>query len=209
MGKQDIMERFICRYIETPPTHMYDIGIGPKTEWKTLLEIYPQMAVHGCEPLVDLYPILEFFPGHVHPIAIGPYGQDKITIHFNPIVKMGASVIPSEKLTESRTVPCWSLDEFDFQMIPTQDLEHDRILLWMDIEGTELTALKSGKELLSSGRVKWINLEERNNEDVPDGWCSPKEIELLLGQYGYNKVCCYNEHEKHRDCIYIYEDEIQ
>jgi hypothetical protein len=100
-------------------------------------------------------------------------------------------------------VKVWTLDRFDEQMG-----QPERILLWIDIEGNELAAFRSGPRLLASGRVRWINLEERCAGHRPaEGWCDPRELDSFLTLNGYKRVAEYNRHATHQDVIYIHKDE--
>ncbi|MCK5607727.1 FkbM family methyltransferase [Candidatus Pacearchaeota archaeon] len=201
-NKQEFMEQWISRYITEgkPPKTMYNIGVGPKSEAISLEKLYPGMDIYGCEPLIHLYPkeTQKDFPGLVLGVAIG--SEDGIQeINYDPNDLLDACMIGNqEKLTATESVRVMTLDHFDhFLGNPT------RILLWMDIEGMELKALESGMELLGSHRVRWINLEERLPNHVPEGWCHPKDIESLLKKFGFEKTAEYNRHTEHQDVIYV------
>ncbi len=84
----------------------------------------------------------------------------------------------------------------------------DRILLGMDIEGSELPAPRGGIGLLDSGRVRWINLEERRNGDCPVvGWTEPAELHAFLTSHGFVRAAVYNRHPTHQDAIYVHREE--
>lgn len=86
-------------------------------------------------------------------------------------------------------VAVWTLDGFDWRMGCL-----DRILLWLDVEGSELPALRSGSRLLASGRVRWINLEERRNGHCPAlGWCDPQELHAFLAGHGCVRIADYTD----------------
>ncbi len=76
----------------------------------------------------------------------------------------------------------------------------------MDVEGSELAALQGGQALLSSGRVRWINLESRDVAPIP-GHPTTAEIDALLASHGYDKVLRYNVHgdypEAPGDNVYV------
>jgi len=201
LTKQEKMELWISRHIERAPLALYDIGIGPKSEAKTLKEQYPEMKVFGAEPLVDEYPgKLRNFPGEIAPVAVGSR-NGLVDIYYNPENLLDAS---AKRRTDAqighKVTPLWTLDRFDAWYKSPK-----RILLWMDIEGMELEALEGAENLLASHRVRWINLEERR-EALP-GWPDPKEIRELLAGYGYLRVQEYNRHPQHQDVIYKYKDE--
>lgn len=63
---------------------MYDIGVGPKSEWRTLGQKYPAMKVFGCEPHPGQYKKLltSNFPGPLANVAIG-MSDGKATLHMS------------------------------------------------------------------------------------------------------------------------------
>lgn len=202
VDKQVQMEMVVTRFIQSPPLAMYDIGVGPKTEWDTLRRRYPDMRLCGCEPLVDCYPgLVQRFPGRLLRVAISR--QERLMLHFNPQDMKTASASKIQEATQMCQVPAWTLDRFDKEMGAPK-----RILLWMDIEGGELEALRSGEALLRSHRVRWINLEERTlTGETPLGWCTGNELKSFLEAFGYVRAWEYNRHRGHQDVLYFYRDE--
>jgi len=204
MNKQEQQEAVISKYIHgNPPATMYDIGVGNKSEWKTLGAIYPEMKIYGCEPLAEYIPELDDFNHPLFRFAItGSTGYR--TIYFDPSDMKTASLTKCKSAKMKKQVQTITLDQFDqIQEKPK------RILLWMDIEGSELIALKSGRELLESHRVRWINLEVRRAGFERAGWCSAKEINDFLEGFGYKKVTEYNRHHEHMDVIYVNRGELK
>lgn len=201
-------EDAICQFIYTPPNAMYDIGVGPKSEWKVLSGHYPSMRLYGCEPHPVMYESLKkSFPGSLCQKAVSNCGQTAV-LHMpldssNLKRSMRGSLHRLKTTEEEIPVEVITLDQFDVWAG-----QPDRILLWMDIEGSELDALKSGPMLLASGRVKWINLEERKgteeelDERLVDGWCRPDEIKRFLEGHGYRPILHYNNQKTHWDVIY-------
>jgi len=208
---QQWFESIISRYVPagTSPQALYDIGVGSKTEWQTLGSIYPGMCIFGCEPDPVQFQRLLAQGLNIKPVAIG---TDRSAVLHIPSDRMSSSLFSLEKLygnptVELKTVEMQTLDEFD----DWAGKPHD-ILLWLDIEGSELDALRSGPNLLRSGRVKWLNLEERCVDarapyrDWPSGWSHPHDLTALLNSYGYQRVLEYNYHGTHQDVIYVYRD---
>jgi len=195
---QHELEETICQYIKEPPLALYDIGVGNKTEWRTLLKRYPNMHVYGCEPHPQLFrKLTRIFPGGLVRVAIGMGDKAKLYLRKGSTNIGSTTVFPLDETEEVDEVNVWSLDQFD-----RWAGRWERILLWMDIEGSELNALKSGPALLESRRVNWINLEVRD-ESPCEGWCTAKEIDEFLTLYGYKKVLEYNDQKTHRDVIYV------
>jgi len=196
LDKQEQQEAFISHLIKNPPLSMYNIGVGPKSEYKTLKAIYPDMALFGCEPLALMYDGLhDKFPGKLLTVALGAE-KGHAQIHYNRNGLMQATML-GEKRSESTEVVVTTLDIFDEMFLCP-----DRILLWADIEGMEYPMLQGGSEVLASGRVRWINLEEhiRDEENI-------KKINAFLADFGYDRVQEYNKHPHHQDVIYIHKDE--
>jgi len=182
----------ITKYIKGTPGAMYNIGVGPKREAWSLKSHYPDMLVFGCEPAMLEYPVGTFtgFPGELRPIAISS--------------KAGTTRVNLRAGRKSKTeAPTMTLDEYD------RAAGHpDRILLWADIEGAELDMLISGPDVMESGRVKWINLEEHKPGHVPEGSCDPRELRRHLETLGYVRAESYHEHATHLDAIYVHKSEI-
>ncbi|MEX2139800.1 MAG: FkbM family methyltransferase [Pirellulales bacterium] len=204
MNQQALNESFICRFIRAEPEALYDIGVGPKTEWQTLGAKYPSMRIFGCEPNPIQHANLvgAKFPGPLIAAAIGEM-EGVATLHYPSDDLKRGSLLPVDYADAKCPVEVWSLDRFDEAMG-----RPDRILLWMDVEGYELSALRSGRRLLESGRLRWINLEERRGGDRPaEGWCDPQELHEFLCSNGYVRVADYNRYSTHQDAIYVHRDE--
>lgn len=203
MNRQEKFEAVICRFIRGNPDAMYDIGVGPKSEWRTLGKKYPRMRIFGCEPhpLTREAVLAAGFPGPLANVAIGE-NEGTATLYDVGPTMMQSTLFPRAGITRQFEVTVQSLDRFDMNAG-----QPDRILLWMDIEGSELSALRSGRRLLASGRVRWINLEERRKGNRPiDGWCTPKELRQFLADLGFKHVLDYNRHPTHQDVIYVLKD---
>ena len=206
MVPQTQHESAICRFIRGTPGTLYDIGVGPKSEWRTLHDRYPTMQVCGCEPHPLQYETLlrAGFPGSLAQVAIGePEGI--ATLHIPTADLKCCSLLPVPYANSTCAVKVWSLDRFDQQMG-----QPARIPLWLDVEGSELAVLRSARRyLLPSGRIRWINLEERRNGHCPAaGWCDPRDLHAFLTANGFVRVADYNRHPTHQDAIYVHQEEL-
>ena len=180
-----------------PPSAMYDLGVGPYAEFQTLKEIWPDMQVFACEPdpyeFLQALPLVEAIGGKLVRVAI--VGRDKsgldVDFHTCDPGQGGGSLhdLGSNGRGIIRTLG-WSLDDFDIWAISQSNIIHDRILLWADIEGSELEMLRGGQELLRSGRVHWINLETRDHDDRPNR-PTTLDITKFLHDFGYDPVHRY------------------
>lgn len=169
-----------------PPLAMYDIGVGCFYEFHTLTCIWPDMLLFGCEPCRPEYDdLLQLFNGKLAPVALGAASGRRVMqvtragVGGSSFYRKGASVFQPEE------VEVWTLDQFDeWAGCP------DKILLWMDIEDSELDALAGGHTLLASGRVEWLNIETRD-ENEP-GLPTTALVSAALEPYGYVPVHRYN-----------------
>jgi len=209
--KQQNIETTICEFIDEPPLVMYDVGVGPKSEYMVLGEIYPDMKIVGMEPSRNFFlSLLPSFPGLLLPYAVWNEPAE-LELHRRsseydatdaPTV---FSVGPGKReLTETETVTAKTLDWIDEQMGCL-----DRILLWMDIEGAELKALQGATKMLEEHRVKWLNLEVMPSEVPTEGWPLEQEISDFLAGYGYKLAHkygmrkWYQPSKPHCDAIYV------
>lgn len=199
------IQQVVCKYLPRPPKALYDIGVGPKQEWKLLHNRYPRMKVYGCEPNPHYYQELKsVFPGKLSPVAVSDEHGERTL--YMALMQSTLFAVPELTAKDTVTVPVWTLDEFDDWAGKRKD-----VLLWMDIEGSELAALRGAPRLLASGRVFAMNLEVRDNRLSPD-WPIADEIQQFLSVWGYRLVREYNtqktcpaEGYKHRDAIYLRE----
>lgn len=92
-----------------------------------------------------------------------------------------------------RNVETITLDDLNDRYGPFEDA-----VLWIDVECSEYKALCGAKELLASGRVVLIDVEEMTDscEDTP-------KIRPLLESYGYRVVHEWNASDTCRDRIYV------
>ncbi len=188
------IEQYVQKYVQPgdPPKVLYDIGVGCGREAWSLKELYPNLRVVGVEPhpgdirrLSD-----EGYPGELRHCAVLDY-EGECTIKLGP-VGSGHSCLAVSVPEDLQfiTVPCTTLDLLDASCGRPAN-----VLLWMDIEHTEMLALKGGHELLSSKRCKWMSLEATGDADEAG------KTEYLA-KYGYQFACRYNDQINHWDVIY-------
>lgn len=173
---------------------LYDIGVGPKTEWRVIKDKIPSLTLVGCEPHPEMYySLLNEFPGNLFPVAISnKMGEETLYLHEDQKQTSTFDI----GFSKPHKVECWTLDKFDEEAGKAED-----IILWMDIEGSELKALVGADALLSSGRVLAINLEVRAIPKA-EGWPTDLEIESFLNRYKYRVSKKYNNQGTHYDVIY-------
>jgi len=134
----------------------------------------------------------------LHPFAITECGIGVVNLLCDSKFPDSSSLhqLPSHNGVSTQAVTT-TLDLFDELCGSGKD-----IVLWMDIEGSELAALKGGVSLLSSGRVKAINLEVRDNSECED-WPTAKEIHEFLTKFNYVKALKYLDQKTHYDVVYV------
>lgn len=199
-------QQMILRFIHDDPQAVYDLGVGHYSEYDTFREAWPQVNLYGCEPRPDTYQLLlPIFPGQLLPVAIG---ERSGCLPFHTGHNHGGGSLVPLAGGPVVDVEVWTLDQFD-----RWAGKPDRVLLWMDIEGGELAALRGGKGLLASGRVHWLNVETRHV--VPEvyaqhGHPTTAQVDTFLAEFGYRRVLRYNvqgieapDSEAPGDCIYV------
>ena len=153
-SKNDLESFRFLKHIDI--NNFYDIGVGLKTEYIEIKKFNKNINLFGIEPNPYTYNyIKDKFDGKLLNKAISYDDNKDIELYINKNNLGNSSLI--FKQNQSIKVSALSLDNFD-----KENLNPDKIFLWMDIEGYELSALKTGHQLLNSKRVKMINLECRN-----------------------------------------------
>lgn len=186
----------LTKLIKNPQT-LYDIGVGPypKREAELFKAVYGGLKVFGCEPHPDTYQDKkQNFPGQLKQLAIGRQAAGK-RLFFPSSSPDMSSLYHIPNVTDNPIqVNCMTLDQFDFLCNHS-----NQIILWVDVEGAESEVILSGHKLMSSGRVKWVNVEVRT---VPRTECEKINLERipeLLTDYGYIKSLEYLKHKTHHD----------
>jgi FkbM family methyltransferase len=204
--RQRKREAFPIRFMMSPPKAMYDIGVGPKTEWDVYRLAFPDMRTFGVEANPGMVKdiLARGWSGPLLNAAITTK-TEKLKLSLYRADGLDASIldIPGRSVADTVEVDPMTLDAADVIFEEQED-----ILLWMDIEGAELDALISGPNLMGSGRVRWINLEVRPTAPWVGG-CTDVEVEAHLASLGYKKVAEYNHNKRspHYDVLYFHVDE--
>lgn len=149
----------VIRWLPSAPKWLLLGGPSNADEAQTAAGLWPEVRVLACEPSERLRRWQETwgFPrppqGVLLPHALSDVVSSAV---FWPVdgpsggamvEQPGISLAPVKVLTTT-------LDQLEHERGPFVDA-----LLWLDIEGHELPALRGGAELLRSGRVLLINVE--------------------------------------------------
>ena len=174
-----------------------DVGVGkPNTEaWGREKDF----VIIGLEPDVDRYNSLkDVYPGKLLNVAASDKGGE-IECWEEPgygvaVFMRKEDVDKDFKRVKKKAIKLDSLDWKNF----------DEIHIWADIEGAELLMLKGATELLSSGKVKWINLEIRKNAPA-EGWATAGQVYGFLDKHGFKPLVPMGQlsEKTHRDVIFV------
>ena len=131
--------------------NLYNIGVGPKSECDTINNKYKKIDFYGVEANPAMYEaVRDTFPGKILQAAVSEAGRGNFADFFiHEPIEMASGLVPhsyeiGEGAPEPLKVPAMNLDEFDEEVG-----RQEGVILWMDIEGYELNALKSGPNLLA------------------------------------------------------------
>jgi len=174
-----------------------DVGVGrPSTEaWGREKDF----TIIGLEPGTGRYNnIKDVYPGKLLNVAVSNKNEEMSyweSDEHGVVFFMGGDNLNKDfKKVKKKAIKLDSLDWKDF----------NEIHIWADIEGAELLMLKGATEMLSSKKVKWINLEIRKNAPT-EGWATAEQVYGFLDKYGFEPNFPLDQlHErKHRDVIFI------
>lgn len=182
-----------------------DVGVGkPSSEaWDREKEF----TIIGIEPDTSVYDdIKDVYPGKLLNVAASDK-EGEIDCWEDSKTMLGIRVFLHKGKMKN-----YPLKEEYFKKVKKKTIKldslpwrgFDEIHIWADVEGAELLVLKGAAEMLSSGKVRWINLEIRKSAPV-EGWATAKQVYEFLDKYGFKpRVLLTQLHEtKHRDVIFM------
>mgnify|MGYP003631045489 CR=1 FL=1 len=177
-----------------PPTTMLNIGIRHGGEWDYFHEQLPELKLVALEPIEEERN--KFLKGHpeeeVHQLAVWSSGCSKTLFT--------GKLCPSFHLKgRGREVNCVTLDWVWKTLV-----ELTPLILWIDIEGSELEAFKGATELLESGDAPFIYTELRSEaKKRSPSWCTDTEVIEYLRGFGYSVALKQQERDKdHYDVLF-------
>lgn len=184
-----------------PKKLFIDAGVG--TPGSEAWSIEKDFTIIGFEPDTNRYNNLkDVYPGKLLNVAVSDK-DGEIDCWESPkwgmMVFDHNSFLPVKENFKKVKKETIKIDSLDWE-------EFDEIHIWADIEGSELLMLKGATEMLSSGKVKWINLEIRVYA-LTKGWPTAVQIYEFLERYGFKPDVLLNQlpdnKKKHRDVIFV------
>ena len=158
---------------------VYQVGVGGHhQEVDVLRKEWRGVKFTGCEPHPAMCRrIRRSYPGDLREVAISDF-VGKADLHVKSRHADGSTLFPiTDKGGMER---CEVVVETLDHLFPGPHGE--RILLWLDCEGSELKVLQGGREFLK--RVEMVNVELTGNRPHPD-WCDPVDVHRLLMEAGF------------------------
>jgi len=169
----------ITKVIEQPDV-MFDIGVATmNTEGWWASQTWKGIEIFGFEPCERRFRELYNYPGNLKKMAVtdkvGKFNGQMNNYDFKIKAEEDKNDPYIDVVVESTTI-----DELDSIHGP-----FDKIFIWADIEGGELTLLKGAEKVLKEKRVIGINLELFSTPPV-EGWPVPEETIEYLKQFDYH-----------------------
>jgi FkbM family methyltransferase len=161
--------------------HIYQVGVGQyHQEMDVLREEWPDVIIEGFEAFPAIVKARkDYYPGKLHSVAVvdkkGP-----VKLHVKRKHKDGSSLfefVEEDKLRETITVEGDTLDN-----LKPDGPEGEKILLWLDCEGSELMALQGAERFCK--RVEVVNVE-MTAYPPGRGWANPFQVHRWLVEHGF------------------------
>lgn len=190
-----------CRLLGWKPELVVQVGVGIRCdEARMFAEEWPGVQIFGFEPHPSTFRALhESYPGLLQERAV----SDRLGIRELSTKPGHADGSSMHGFSDGRQVPtypvCTTTLDFVFRD-PSRE-----ILLWLDCEGSEVEALRGGREFLRSVGVVNVELTGR---PPGAGWGSPLEVHRLLREAGFYHAWTHTTRSKggQADAIYVRRD---
>lgn len=182
---------------DEPPSWLIDVGVGGGTEANNLKNLWPNLKVIGLEPNRALWPA--DYPGEILPYGAWSHARDH-TLWLAGPRDTSSSLFERVPVVGALATTVRPLDEL-LRKYP--DL--NRAILWADVEGAELEALRGAWKLLQTGVIVLCNLEVRTAPLGP-GACTEADVNAFLAGFGFVQTIKYNVHggsDPHADAVYV------
>lgn len=188
----------IAELLDWRADSVYQVGVGyHHEEVDILIAEWPGVRFFGCEPHPGIVKgIQEKYPGELFQVAISDQ-VGCLPLHTKRTHADGASLYEIPEKTTVIRVPVETLDH----LFPSPIGE--RILLWLDCEGSELQAIQGGWNFLQ--RVQVVNVEITTNPRP--GWSRPIDVHRILVNRGFKRQWIHTQRAcrsiNQYDAIYV------
>lgn len=185
----------VADWLNWKPDHVYIAGVGQNfQEVDVIRERWPDVTFHGVEPNPKVcFDSARRFPGKIVQTAVGDYvGRAKLQV--KRAHKDGSSLFPFDRLSSCEIeVPITTIDLLWKLAVPNA-------VLWLDVEGYELPALKGAVGFLST--VDVVNVEMT---PMPPGgeWSSPESVHDFLRDHGFYQQWIHTLRRGQYDAVYV------
>lgn len=200
--------KYLLQYMKSEPKTLYNIGVGhqPHNEAEAFKLLWPDINIIGLEPDIKVFcDRVSEYAGTLYPWGL--WKENAICEFLISNYHGWSSLLNPRKewvknadfkldFKQRALISCVTLDNLDKMLGCPKD-----IFLWMDIEGAELGALEGGKDTLTSGRIKWIDVEVSHK---PRRLEEPSEdmISNYLKKYNYYKTTKYGNARTFHNVLY-------
>lgn len=199
----------VSELLDYKPDVVVQVGVGQHyEEVAVMLEMWPNLKFIGIEPHPGICDQLrDGYPGTVIEAAVGEC-DGRQALYSKKRHKDGSSLFRHKDEKDMETYSEIEVDvrTLDSVMSPhAGDLLNKEILLWLDCEGSELSALQGGQEFLES--VDCVNVETTGNPPGV-GWCDPVRLHHFLMYKGFFRQTghTFRDTAGQVDCIYVRRD---
>ena len=190
-----------CELVEFEPVAVYLVGVGVHhQEVNVMRESWPSVALYGFEPNPQTYAtVVEQFPGRLWQLGVGEV-CGKATLYSRRNHKDGSSMHKNEAEQAVKTeVQVVTLDSM-LLLLSTNFAR--RGLLWLDCEGSELAALRGGKDFIGS-EIGVINVE-MTSKKASETWPEPLAVHRWLLDRGFVRAWIHTTRVNVGQCDAIY-----
>ncbi len=195
----------VCDVLGWKADAIFQVGVGQNhKETDVLSEEWPGVLWFGCEPHPIIYRQLceEDYPGALYNVAIGDH-REVITMYSPRRHKDGSSAFRPDGECEAFLMEMMTLDGYLLDtMNSLKASRNSRILLWLDCEGSELSALRGGECFIQGVQV--VNVEMTAHPPGP-GRPRPLEVHRWLADHGFFLQWLHTQrvHQGEIDAVYV------
>ncbi len=195
----------IAELLDWAPEVIVQVGVGNfHQEVDVMKQAWPGVKFFGFEPEPNIYrETKKSYPGRLLDVAVSDEPVDFRPFYSKHKHADGSSLIglSPRKPYNVFTVSVTTLDQANSRYNFING-SRQRVLLWLDCEGSELAALRGGAETLK--RVDVVNVEMTSKPPNPD-WPSPVEVHNHLIDSGFLRQSVHTNRSGagQCDCIYV------